>query len=209
MDDNDLLAAVKQDFAGVRMHTGADAILAEGGSRRRRQHRRLAYGAGATGLAAAAVISTVALTPGSPGPSHVQLTAWTVQKQPDGTVDVTIRDVLNLAGLQRKLNAEGVPAVVYSDVRNPPDCVNAEASSHMGTVVAPGSQTDVAFFVIHPSAIPSGSELLLDVFRGDIPPGPGKQMAAFGAKTAPGAATKHKLAVSARMDIVYAKSNCK
>ena len=90
-----------------------------------------AYGAGATALAVVAAISVAALMPGSSGigdTSNVQLTARTVQKQSNGTVGLTIRDMLDLAGLQRELNADGVPAV-----------------------------------------IPAGSELLLEVFRGNIP----------------------------------------
>lgn len=175
MDDNDLLAAVREDFAGVRMNTEAGAILADGDSLRHRRHRRRAYGAAATALCAAAAISVAALTPGSSGTSgssNVQLTAWTVQKQPDGTVDVTIREVLNFAGLQRKLNAEGVPAVVYADEQNPPGCVNTKASADMSAVLETGPGSDNAFFIIHPAAIPSGSELLLDVFRGTVPRGP-------------------------------------
>lgn len=220
MDDNDLLAAVRRDFAGVRMTTRADAILADGAALRRRRHRRRAYGAGATALAAVAAVSAVALTPGSSGTGvtgNAQLTAWTVQKQPDGSVDVTIRDVLNIAGLQRELNAEGVPAVVYAGERNPPGCVNTKASGHMSAVVDPGPRTDDAFFVIHPAAIPAGSELLLDVFWANVPQDGAKRMAAFGVKrgrawsshggaaTTPGALAW----LATRMDIVYANSDCR
>ncbi len=214
MDDNDLLAAVREDFAGVRMNTEAEAILANGASLRRRQRRRRAYGAGATALCAAAAITAVALTPGSAGTgrtsstSSTQLTAWTVQKQPDGSVDVTIREVLNFAGLQRKLNSEGVPAVVYADRLNPPGCVNTKASGHMEAVLDPGQVTGNAFFVIHPAAIPSGSELLLDVFRGSAPQGHGKWMAAFGVRSAPGAKTRPALTLAVRMDIVYTNTHC-
>jgi hypothetical protein len=34
MNDNDLLTAVREDFAGVRMNTEAEAILANGASLR-------------------------------------------------------------------------------------------------------------------------------------------------------------------------------
>ena len=211
MDDNDLLAAVREDFAGVRMNTEAEAILADGGSLRRRRHRRRAYGAGATALAAVAAISVASLVPGSSGASgtsDAQLTAWTVQKQPDGTVGVTIRDMLNLAGLQRELNADGVPAVIYADEKNPPGCVNAKASADMVAVVDPGSQGDSDFFVIHPAGIPSGSELLLDVFRGTVPAGPDHRMAVFGVNHKAGAGTKEPLRLTTTMDIVYTSDSC-
>jgi RNA polymerase sigma factor (sigma-70 family) len=40
------------------------------------------------------------------------LTDWTVVKQADGSVTVIIRELNDIAGLQRKLRAEGVPAKV-------------------------------------------------------------------------------------------------
>lgn len=237
MDDNDLLAAVREDFAGVRMNTEAEAILTGGASLRRRRHRRRAYGAGAAALCAAAAISVASLTPGSaspgpPGPSpggtrDAQLTAWTVQRQPDGAVAVTIRDMLNLPGLQRKLNADGVPAVVIAGEHNPSVCRNDKAMKQdMASVIefgrpgGPSPERD--FFVIHPAAIPSGSKLLLDVFdnapggasaggvgggAGGAGGGAGGKMWGIGVKSSPHAAGgKHALAVSTGLEIVY--GNC-
>jgi hypothetical protein len=214
MDDNDLLAAVREDFARVRMNTEAEAILADGASLRRRRHRHRAYGAGAAALCAAAAISVASLTPGSAstsGTRDAQLAAWTVQRQPDGTVAVTIRDMLNLAGLQQKLNADGVPAVVIADERNPSVCRNDKAMKEdMASVIQfgrPGRPSlDRDFFVIHPAAIPSGSKLLLDVFD-NTPGGAGGKMWGIGVKSSPHAAgAKHAVSVSAGMEIVY--GNC-
>ena len=112
MDDKDLLAAVREDFAGVRMNTAAETILTDGSSLRRKRDRRRGYGAGVTALAAVAAISGVTLasrTSGASGTHDAQLTAWTVQKEADGTIDVTIHDLLNLTGLQQKLAADGRP----------------------------------------------------------------------------------------------------
>ena len=69
MDDKDLLAAVREDFAGVRMNTAAETILIDGSSLRRKRNRRRGYGAGVTALAAVAAISGVTLASGtSQGP---------------------------------------------------------------------------------------------------------------------------------------------
>ena len=175
MDDNDLLAAVREDFAEVRMSTEAGAALAAGDALRRRRRLRGAYGATATALCAVAAFGAVTLTHGPAGTAGTtstagaRLTAWTVQKEPDGTVDVTIRDLENLPGLQQQLNADGVPAVVYDGVQNPPGCVNDEASADMEAVLSPGTLPGSDAFAITPSGIPSGSELLIDVFYGDAP----------------------------------------
>lgn len=209
MDDNDLLASVREDFSGVRMDTPAEAILADGASLRRRRRRRLAYGSGATALAAAAAISGVTLTSGaaSAGGTHdARLTAWTVQKQHNGTIDVTVRDLRNLAGLEQKLKADGVPAEVISGKRYPAACVDYKAMKEdMASVITfttrPGVPGEYAF-VIHPAAIPSGTRLLL-VTAGtsgglDYPPGLGGV----------GVASPRDGFVSAGMGLVHASGDC-
>lgn len=213
MDDNDLLAAVRDDFAGVQMITEAGAILADGGSLRRRRCRRRAYGTGAVAVAVAAAISAAFLTPGSPGTtSHAELAAWTVQEQANGTINVTIHDLLNLAGLQQKLTADGVPAEVISDTRYPAACVDMEAmTQHMASVITLGPAVPDGYaFVIHPAAIPSGSKLLLDVTHlttvtsggtTTTGGGVGDRLWALGAGST-------DVSVGAGMGLVYDSGNC-
>jgi hypothetical protein len=219
MDDKDLLDAVREDFAGVRMNTAAEAVMADGGSLRRRRNRHRVYGAGVTALAAVAAIGGVALasgasgTSGTSGTSHAQLTAWTVQKQTDGTIDVTIHDLLDLAGLQQKLNADGVPAEVITDTHYPASCVNyAAMKEDMASVITNGPGVPDGYaFVIHPSGIPSGSKLLLDVTHlttvtsGGVTTttgGVGDRLWGFGAHS------KDGVSVSAGMGLVYNSANC-
>ena len=55
------------------------------------------------------------MLPASHQVSHqpsVHLGAWTVVKQTDGTVSVTIRGLRDPAGLQRRLREDGIPASV-------------------------------------------------------------------------------------------------
>jgi hypothetical protein len=217
MDDNDLLAAVREDFARVRVNTTADAILADGTSLRRRRNRHRVYGAGVTALAAVAAISGVTLASGASGASgtgHVQLTAWTVQKEANGTIDVTIHDLLDLAGLQQKLTADGVPAEVTTDAHYPASCVNyAAMEEDMASVITLGPEVPDGYaFVIHPAGIPSGSKLLLDVTRnttvtsGGVTTGGGRdvdRLWGFGASS-----PKDGISVSAGMGLAYASGNC-
>ena len=165
MDDNDLLAAVREDFTGVRMDTPAETILADGTSLRRRRHRRLAYGSGVMALAAVAAVSGVTLTSGGTSTQHAELTAWTVQKEANGTIDVTIHDLTNLKGLERELKADGVNAEVVSEKPYPAACVDhAAMKADMASVITVGPQTPSGYaFVIHPAGIPAGTKLLLDV----------------------------------------------
>jgi hypothetical protein len=163
MDDNELLTEVRKVFAGVRMSTESGAILADGNSLRRR--RRLGYGAGVAALAAVTAISGVTLTAGSSPTSTAQLTAWTVQKEANGTIDVTIHDLLNLKGLAQELKADGVPAEVVSEKPYPAACVDYPAmTADMASVITLGSEVpDDYVFVIHPAGIPSGTKLLLNI----------------------------------------------
>lgn len=216
MDDQDLLAAVREDFAGVRMNTAAETILTDGGSLRRKRNRRRVYGAGVTALAAVAAISGVTLasgTSGASGTQDAQLTAWTVQKDADGTIDVTIHDLLNLTGLQQKLAADGSPAEVVSDAHYPAGCVDHQAmKADMASVITNGPAVPNGYaFVIHPAGIPSGSKLLLDVTHlttvtssgvTTTAGGVGGQLWGFGASQVGG------VSVSAGMGLVYASSNC-
>jgi len=73
--------------------------------------------AGALAAAAGpAPVVTALVPPGRPAGHQptTQLAAWTVVRQADGTVSITIRKFRDPAGLQRKLRADGVPASVLS-----------------------------------------------------------------------------------------------
>lgn len=217
MNDNDLLAAVREDFAGVRMNTEAGAVMADGASLRRRRNRHRVYGTAVTALAAVAAISGVTLASGASGASgsHAQLTAWTVQKEADGTIDVTIHDLLDLAGLQQKLTADGVPAEVITDAHYPASCVNyAAMKEDMASVITLGPGVPGGYaFVIHPAGIPSGSKLLLDVTHlttvtsGGVTTTTGgsdrDRLWGFGA-----ASSKDGISVSAGLGLVYTDGNC-
>jgi hypothetical protein len=218
MNDNDLFTAVRDDFAGVRMGASAQAILADGSTlRRRRRNRRLACGSGVTALAAVAAISGLTLTSGVAGTSgthNAQLAAWTVQKEQNGTVGVTIRDLQNLAGLEQKLTAAGAPAEVISEKPYPAACVDLAAMNQdMASVVTVGPAVPGAYaFVIHPAGIPSGTKLLLDVtdrtavtsggVTSTVGGGVGDRLWGFGASQKDGAG------VNAGMGLVYDTSNC-
>jgi Sigma-70 region 2 len=96
------------------------------------------------------------------------LAAWTVARQADGSIKVTIRELRDPAGLQRTLRADGVPAsVTFSGQRNPA-CQGypgggsqSQRRQRLGSVVtAPAAGWDV--MVIHPAALPSGAGLQIN-----------------------------------------------
>jgi hypothetical protein len=212
MNDNDLLTAVKEDFAAVRMDVPSQVIMRAGTSRRR---RRRAQGLATIALTAAGLgLAIATLTPGVSA-GNARLAAWTVTRQPDGAVAVTIRQLQDIPGLQQQLNADGVPTVVYDDVTPVPGCLDVQDTSLLGAMVslAPdaGREVDADYFVIHPAAIPAGTTVHIDVMPpGSNPPDIGVGQAfpsgtaiavGFGLKPAPDAP-------SIFLSLVYTSGSC-
>jgi alpha-D-ribose 1-methylphosphonate 5-triphosphate synthase subunit PhnH len=144
-------------------------VIRQGDRRRRRSLRWQSLGGLSVAVIVAAVLLAVTtLLPAShharPQPS-VQLAAWTVVRQADGTVFVTIRELRDPAGLQRKLRADGVPASVTFSGQLPRSCRRYPASTALTNRVVTIRQAArfpimvrrLPVLVIHPSALPRGA----------------------------------------------------
>jgi hypothetical protein len=171
MNDEELITVVRAQRDKIPMNTPVEQIISRGRSvRARRRVRRLAGT-----LAVAAAAAAVAVTTLVPSSHPAQLAAWTVTKQADGKIHITIRELRDPAGLERTLRADGVPAVVsysyatrlcQSDwVPEPPAVFDATAEIHVGN----GTES----IVIDPSAIPHGLKLAIsdDILLPDHPKG--------------------------------------
>ena len=121
MNDNELITAVKESVTGVHMHVPTEQIVSR--SRTIRARRRIPGAAAALAVVAGAALALTTLLPSSHQPDHpagAQLTAWTVAKQSDGNIRVTVRERRSPAGLQSTLRADGVPAsVTFIGQQNP------------------------------------------------------------------------------------------
>ncbi|MGH3158258.1 MAG: hypothetical protein ACRDNF_17015 [Streptosporangiaceae bacterium] len=110
------LQRMADDAAHRAQSLEADEVIREGDRRRRRSIvRRSAGGLSVAGITAAVVLAVSALVPSGPPASRqpaAPLAAWTVVKQPGGTVSITIREFRDPAGLQARLRSDGVPASV-------------------------------------------------------------------------------------------------
>ena len=106
-------------------------------------------------MMAGVAVAVAALLPASHQPT-AQLAAWTVVRQADGTVSVTIRDLRNPAGLQRKLRADGVPAsVTFFGQPGPRSCQGYPADTALINKVFTVQQAGrFPVMIIHPSALP-------------------------------------------------------
>jgi hypothetical protein len=208
MNDNDLFTLATKSFTGVHTTTTVEQIVSRG--RVVRARRRIPRLAGALAVAAGAVLAATMLLPGShPGGGQpgVQLAAWTVTKQADGTIRVTIRELRDPAGLRSRLRADGIPASVTLLGQENLSCRPYPASPalpksvlsiipdvvpslHQGppASTSPPQPNLVIVFRINPSALPSGA---------------GIQLATAFTPLSAGVAPE-----TVRADLVYASARC-
>ena len=171
----DLVAAVREPFAGVRMATAAEAVTGRGQAIRR--HRRQRLSAATVAVAAVALAIVAVLPAGRPAPvrpAPVRLAAWTVTTEPTGIVAVTIRDLRDPAGLQAALAAHGVPAFVRFHHTGSliPSCVTSVPSTlatieHRVFVSPPAVGHGPSLLYIDPTAVPGTYKIAIDAAPGN------------------------------------------
>ncbi|MFL6076847.1 MAG: hypothetical protein ACJ73S_25920 [Mycobacteriales bacterium] len=129
--------------------------------------RRLALAASGVAAAGAALAVGLPALLGSAGPRSVSTPAWAVRTTSDGSIDITIRDTTDPTGLQRTLNAAGIPAVVRA---GNPSCrtwaVDGEPESYR--VITEDEPVDgQTRFQIHPKALRRGHYVGILIMRGN------------------------------------------
>jgi hypothetical protein len=172
MNDDELMTAVRESFTDLHSATPVERIVSRSRSRTVRARRRIPVLAGALGgaaaVAGAAALAVTALPaghvaalPASHQPGHAvsaKLAAWTVARQADGDIDVTIKQLDNPAGLQSTLRADGLPVNVSFSSPLSAACQPYNASKDALRQVAGFQSGDgSAFLVIDPSALPNGT----------------------------------------------------
>jgi hypothetical protein len=179
MNDDELITAVREPFTAVHSTTPVEQIVSR--SRAIRARRRIPGVAGALAVAAATALAVTALLPASHQPSYparAQLAAWTVVKQADGNIRVTIHELRDPAELQRTLRADGVPVSVTFIGQSNPACqpygFSGSPSQHrhlLGSMVTalPG-HGNLRVLVIHLSAFPAGAGLAIAAGHPDQSP---------------------------------------
>ncbi|MGH3227933.1 MAG: hypothetical protein ACRDOA_05035 [Streptosporangiaceae bacterium] len=109
-------------------------------------------------------------------PAHARLAAWTVIKQADGDITVTIRQLQDPAGLQSTLRADGVPASVTFSGQQNPACTGypgGQGNSLLSRIVTPQPVNTGDAMTMNPSAIPSGAGLQIYSTNDPNAPEPG------------------------------------
>jgi hypothetical protein len=162
MNDSELISRVRESVASVHTATSAEQIISHG--RAVRARRRISGAAGTLTVAAGVTLAVAALLPSSHQPA-AHMAAWTVAKQANGDVHVTIRELRDPAGLQSRLRADGVPASV--SIAANPSCQPYQLSGtptpeqRRGVLGGVFHSASRSTFVIHPAALPSGSGIAI------------------------------------------------
>ena len=186
MNDNELIAVLREQRGKVPMTTPLPQIISRG--RTVRARRRIPGLAAGVGVAAAAAVAVSVALPASHPASHLgasrpasgpgaRLAAWTVTRQADGNIQVTFREMSDAAGLQSVLRADGVPAsVTFPGPQNPacrdypvppPPSTFLPRPGHPGggplsnVLVWPHPNLPQDALLINPAALPSGAGLAL------------------------------------------------
>jgi hypothetical protein len=165
MNDSELTATVRESVSGIHSSTPVDQITSRG--RAVRARRRMPVAAGGLAVVAGAALAVTALAPsGHPAPtaagkagsvpSVVRLAAWTVAKQANGQIDITIKQLQDPARLQTTLRAYGLPAAV-SVPGAPYACRQYPSQKAFSSVVHSRASDGSDFLTITPSALPSGA----------------------------------------------------
>jgi hypothetical protein len=217
MNDNELITAVRESVADVHTVTPVAHVISRG--RAVRARRRIPGLAGTLAMAAGTALAVTTLLPsGHPGPlgsSHpgghpatAQLAAWTVARQVNGDIDVTINQLQDPAGLQSTLRADGLPVTVsFSGTSPSASCRPYDTSRDALSAVAHFHTSDGrAYLVIDPSALPSGTGVsIFDKPGAGVPlPSPHTPGHGQGSGSPPPAGITGPLALG----LVYASQQC-
>jgi hypothetical protein len=169
MNENELRTMVRESVADIHSATPVGQIISRG--RAVRARRWVPGAAGALAVAAGAALAVTALLPaGHPGlsatshgsshPASAKLAAWTVSKQANGDIDVTIHQLRDPAGLQATLRADGLPvSVQFSGSLLSSACQAYQTTSQDALSAVTRIHGDD--LIIDPSALPSGVGLAI------------------------------------------------
>ncbi|HMT04471.1 MAG: hypothetical protein KDB48_00130 [Solirubrobacterales bacterium] len=115
----------------------------------------------AVGAGLAAVVAGIAIFTSTGGNTQ---SAYAVESQPDGSVQVEVNNLDDAAGLEESLNAAGVPAVVRTTPVKIVVCADESKSGGAGGKVpvdTNGTDADKASFSIDPGAMGDGEQLVI------------------------------------------------
>ncbi|MFC5835106.1 hypothetical protein [Nonomuraea insulae] len=177
---NDVFDTMKESMQGVHMHTPVERIVAAGRARRRRKVTGIAAGAAVAGGLSLVVATSGPQVTAPPAGVHVQLAAFSLDSNTDGTVTVklTKEQTLDPATLQNALAQAGIPA----DIRINEFCNSPVDIPGFDKVMSDNKEEDGrVVMTIDPAAMPEGTKIIAGIRTPDYKPDdPSRLGAVFG-----------------------------
>ncbi|MFC4115183.1 hypothetical protein [Nonomuraea zeae] len=177
---NDVFDTMRESMEGVHMHTPVERIVAAGRARRRRKVTAIAAGVAVAGGLSLAVATGGPQVNAPPAGVHVQLAAFSVNSNADGTVTVelTKEQTLDPAALESTLAQAGIPA----DIRINEFCQSpADIPGFEKVMYSSKEENGRVMITFDPSAMPAGTKIIAGIRTPDyLPDSPSKLGAVFG-----------------------------
>src|ERR1700722_5218222 len=108
MMDQDTVTAIRESFSVAQLAAPAEQVMKRG-QRLRRRRQSLAGGVVAGVVAGAITVAALQIGPPPavrPGPGRVQLTAWTLTREPHRIFKIEFRQLADLGSLNAALRAD-------------------------------------------------------------------------------------------------------
>ncbi|MGP4100597.1 hypothetical protein [Nonomuraea sp. KM90] len=177
---NDVFDTMRESMEGVHMRTPVERIVAGGRARRRRKVTAIAAGSAVAGGLSLVVMTGGAQVNAPPAGVHVQLAAFSVDSNADGTVTVklTKEQTLDPAILESTLAQAGIPA----DIRINEFCTSPTDIPGFDKVMDSSKEAGGQVLItIDPAAMPAGTKIIAGIRTPDyLPDDPSKLGAVFG-----------------------------
>lgn len=141
------------------------------------RRRRQSIAGVAVAAVAAAAITATALVAGLPGQgpgvaggpgTKVQLTAWTLTREPHGIFKIKFRQLADLAGLNAALRADGAAAIVSFSGTHPVNCRPWRLGEVPKVVTFPPASegtTGGTILILHLGAMPARAMEWIEIMR--------------------------------------------
>jgi hypothetical protein len=169
MMDQDTVTAVRESFSPAQLATPAEQVMRRGQLLRR---RRQSLAGGLIAGVAAIAITVTAMGAGQPAavrPGHgrVQLTAWTLTREPHRIFKIEFKQLADLGSLNAALRADHARTIISFGGVHPMDCQGWSGTFRQVVFEPPGSSgaTRGPILMLHLNAMPAHVMAWIQILR--------------------------------------------
>jgi hypothetical protein len=169
MMDQDVVTAVRESFSLHQLEAPAEQVMRRG---QRLRRRRASVAGGLIAGVAAVAITVTALgvgesTAAGQGHGRVQLTAWTLTREPHRIFKIEFKQLADLRSLNAALRADDARTIVSFGGVHPLDCQGAPGSTGRAVTEVPRSSGAIRgpILILHLKAMPAHAMAWIQILR--------------------------------------------